>query len=52
MKVPVVVRLEGTNVKEGRRMLSGSDVWSDVSIISADDLADAAEKAVAAAKGE
>ena len=44
--VPLVVRLEGTEVEEGRRMLAESDV----DIIAADDLADAAAKVVAAAK--
>jgi succinyl-CoA synthetase beta subunit len=47
VNVPVVVRLEGTNVDEGKRLLDGSGL----SIISADDLTDAAEKVVAAAKG-
>ena len=45
--VPVVVRLEGTNVEEGKRLLADSGL----SIISADGLADAAEKVVAAARG-
>jgi len=45
VEVPVVVRLEGTNVEQGRALLkeSGFD------IITANDLADAAKKAVAAA---
>ncbi len=43
--VPVVVRLEGTNVKKGRELLSDSGL----DIITADDLTDAANKAVAAA---
>jgi succinyl-CoA synthetase beta subunit len=43
--VPVVVRLEGTNVDKGRELLAGSDV----DIIAAEDLTDAARKAVAAA---
>jgi succinyl-CoA synthetase beta subunit len=43
--VPLVVRLEGTEVEEGRRMLAESDV----DIIAADSLGDAAEKVVAAA---
>ncbi len=42
--VPLVVRLEGTEVEEGRRMLAESDV----DLISADSLADAAQKVVAA----
>jgi succinyl-CoA synthetase beta subunit len=45
--VPLVVRLEGTEVEEGRKMLAESDV----KIISADNLTDAAKKVVAAAKG-
>jgi succinyl-CoA synthetase beta subunit len=44
--VPLVVRLEGTEVEEGKRMLAESDV----AIITADDLTDAAKKVVAAAK--
>lgn len=42
--VPLVVRLEGTEVEEGRKML----VESDVDIINAVDLTDAAQKIVAA----
>ena len=45
VSLPVVVRLEGTNVDEGRKMLTDSGL----SVITADSLADAAEKAVAAA---
>jgi len=45
--VPLVVRLEGTEVEEGRKMLAESDV----DIISAVDLTDAAKKVVAAAAG-
>lgn len=44
LKVPLVVRLEGTNVDEGKRILSSSNV----SIITASDLDDAAVKAVQA----
>jgi len=44
--VPVVVRLEGTNVEKGRKMLSESKF----KIISADDLNDAATKVVAATR--
>ena len=44
VRVPLIVRLEGTNVDEGKRILAGSDV----DIISADDLDDAAVKAVKA----
>ena len=43
--VPLVVRLEGTEVEEGRRILAESDV----DIITADGLTDAAKKVVAAA---
>jgi len=45
VEVPVVVRLEGTNVERGRELLE----TSDVAIIAAEDLTDAAKKAVAAA---
>merc|ERR1719321_1213416 len=44
LKVPLVVRLEGTNVDEGKKIMS--DIG--LPIISADDLDDAAKKAVAA----
>jgi len=47
VKVPVVVRLEGTNVEKGREMLG----QSGLAIIPAKDLNDAATKVVAAAKG-
>jgi succinyl-CoA synthetase beta subunit len=45
VSVPVVVRLEGTNVDMGRELLASSGL----DIISADDLTDAAKKVVAAA---
>ena len=45
VEVPVVVRLEGTNVDKGRALLADSGL----DIIAADDLTDAAKKAVAAA---
>ena len=45
LSVPLVVRLEGTNVKKGKRLLKESGV----ALTTADDLADAAQKAVAAA---
>ena len=45
--VPVVVRLEGTNVEQGRKMLKDSGL----AITTADDLTDAARKAVAAVAG-
>ena len=44
IQIPVVVRLEGTNVELGRKMLSESGL----SIISAAGLTDAAKQAVAA----
>ncbi len=44
LKVPLVVRLAGTNVEEGRRILKESGL----PIINADDLADAARRVVAA----
>jgi succinyl-CoA synthetase beta subunit len=47
VRVPVVVRLEGTNVEEGRRILR----QADFEFIVAEDMGDAAEKAVAAAGG-
>jgi len=46
LSVPLVVRLEGTNVERGKQLLKESGV----ALIAADDLADAARKAVAAAK--
>ncbi len=45
VKVPVIVRLEGTNVDKGKALLADSGL----AIIPADDLTDAAKKAVAAA---
>ena len=47
IKMPVVVRLAGTNVEEGRRIIDESGL----TVISAETLAEAAQKAVAAAKG-
>ena len=47
LSVPLVVRLEGTNVDEGKRLLSESGL----DLIVADGMADAAEKAVAAVAG-
>jgi succinyl-CoA synthetase beta subunit len=44
-KVPMVIRLVGTNAEEGRQMLANAKM------ITAETLADAAKKAVAAAKG-
>ena len=46
IKVPLVVRLAGTNVEAGRRILQESGI----AVIAADSLAEAAQKAVAAAK--
>jgi len=46
LSVPVVVRLEGTNVEQGKEILAKSGL----AIISASDLADAAQKIVAAVK--
>ena len=46
VKVPVVVRLEGTNAKQAREMLA----QSGLSVTPAESLTDAAKKAVAAAK--
>ena len=45
LSVPLVVRLEGTNVEKGKQLLKESGL----ALITADDLGDAAEKAVAAA---
>ena len=44
--IPLVVRLVGTNAEEGRALLADADM------ITAETLAEAAQKAVAAAKGE
>lgn len=46
LSIPLVVRLEGTNVEKGKEILK----TSGLAIIPADNLADAAEKVVAAAK--
>jgi succinyl-CoA synthetase beta subunit len=46
LKVPVVARLEGTNVDQGKAILA----QSGLAITAADDLSDAAAKAVAAIK--
>jgi malate-CoA ligase subunit beta len=46
IKMPIVVRLAGTNVEEGRRIID----TSGLTVISAETLADAAKKAVTAAK--
>ena len=46
LHVPLVVRLEGTNVDQGKQIMADSGL----PIISADDLGDAAEKIVKAVK--
>jgi succinyl-CoA synthetase beta subunit len=47
VKVPIVLRLEGTNVEEGRKILKNSGL----NFIVGETMQDAAEKVVAAAKG-
>jgi len=47
LKVPLVVRLEGTNVELGKKIIAESGL----NVISGDDLADAAQKIVKAVKG-
>ncbi|MBB3286629.1 MULTISPECIES: ADP-forming succinate--CoA ligase subunit beta [unclassified Rhizobium] len=47
LKVPLVVRLEGTNVELGKKIINESGL----NVISADDLDDAAQKIVKAVKG-
>lgn len=47
LTIPLVVRLEGTNVELGKKILS----QSGLSIIAAENLSDAAERVVAAVKG-
>ncbi len=47
LKVPLVVRLEGTNVEEGKRIINESGL----DVIAADNLKDGAEKIVKAVKG-
>ena len=46
LHVPLVVRLEGTNVEQGKNILKDSGL----AIIAATTMADAAQKAVAATK--
>jgi succinyl-CoA synthetase beta subunit len=46
LSVPLVVRLEGTNVELGKEIIAKSGL----AVISADDLADAAQKIVQAVK--
>jgi succinyl-CoA synthetase beta subunit len=47
LQVPLVVRLEGTNVEAGKAIINNSDV----DVIAADDLKDGAQKIVKAVKG-
>jgi succinyl-CoA synthetase beta subunit len=47
LKVPLVVRLEGTNVELGKDIIRKSGL----NVIAADDLKDGAEKIVKAVKG-
>jgi succinyl-CoA synthetase beta subunit len=47
LNVPLVVRLEGTNVELGKKILADSGL----PILSGNNMADAAEKAVTAAQG-
>ena len=49
VRVPVVVRLDGTNAEEAAEILKNANIDN---VISATDLLDGAKKAVAAAKGE
>ncbi|MBN8967061.1 MAG: ADP-forming succinate--CoA ligase subunit beta [Rhizobiales bacterium] len=48
LKVPLVVRLEGTNVEEGKKIIRESGL----NVLPADDLDDAAQKIVKAVKGK
>jgi succinyl-CoA synthetase beta subunit len=47
LRVPLVVRLEGTNVEKGKEIIAKSNL----NVVSADDLDDAAQKIVKAVKG-
>ncbi|MBN7786811.1 ADP-forming succinate--CoA ligase subunit beta [Ponticoccus gilvus] len=47
LEVPLVVRLEGTNVEKGKEIIANSGL----NVIAADDLSDGAEKIVKAVKG-
>ena len=49
LSIPLIVRLAGTNVDAAKQILAKS---KDVAIISADDLDDAAQKAVASIQGK
>ena len=48
LSVPLIVRLEGTNVELGKKILA----QSGLAIVAAGDMADAAQKVVTAAKGK
>ena len=48
IKIPIVVRMEGTNVEEGKRLFKESHL----KIETADNLEQAAERVVAAAKAK
>src|SRR3954451_25035329 len=48
LRVPLVVRLEGTNVEKGKEIIAKSNL----NVTSADDLDDAAQKIVKAVKGK
>ncbi|MBI3535356.1 MAG: succinate--CoA ligase subunit beta, partial [Deltaproteobacteria bacterium] len=48
LNVPLVVRLQGTNVEKGRQILASSSL----KIISAEELTDAAEKVVSAIRAK
>jgi succinyl-CoA synthetase beta subunit len=47
VRVPIVIRMEGTNVEEGKRMLRESGL----NFTTADGMGDAADQVVALAKG-
>jgi succinyl-CoA synthetase beta subunit len=47
LQVPLVVRLEGTNVDKGKAIIAGSGL----NVIAAENLSDAAEKIVKAVRG-
>ena len=47
LEVPLVVRLEGTNVEQGKKIINKSGL----NVVSANDLDDAAQKIVGAVKG-
>jgi succinyl-CoA synthetase beta subunit len=47
LKVPLVVRLEGTNVEQGKKIINNSGL----NVVPADNLDDAAQKIVNAVKG-